>query len=110
MMARKKIVAVNIQPKRSLKNRIRRAVPDQSIRALIDKDRHLIEAALITQERVASLDDQVRKHLANHCVSLTEVNSICWINPAAPSEKAIEWLKAGAPPERHRRLDQTRDD
>ena len=66
----------------SLEKRIERAKLDQPLAAAIEKDRHLIEAALATDKRVASLDDRVRRHLRDHAAKLSEVPSMCWVNPS----------------------------
>jgi hypothetical protein len=59
MMARKKIDIVQAAPEHSLEKRITPAERDKSIAAILEKDHRLIEAALATERRVASLDDQV---------------------------------------------------
>jgi len=74
------------------------------VAAIIEKDRLLIEAALVTEKRVASLDDQVRGHIQAHRDKLPEVCSICWVNPNAPDQAAITWLEYGAPAEKSRTL------
>ncbi len=103
MMARKKVQSVDVSPHFSLKKRIEREVGKKYL-ADVEKDRRLIEAALATEQRVASLDDLVREYLRDHHTKLTEVRSICWVNPCAPEERAIAWLQAGAPIERARTL------
>jgi len=97
MMARKKIAILEISADRSLQKRIAGAEPDAAIAAILEKDRPLIEAALATDQRVASLDDQVRTHLKKRVPNLTELASICWVNPSKPDEMTIAWLEAGAP-------------
>ena len=72
--------------------------------AILDKDRRLIEAALVTDKRVTSLDDHVRRHLQDHLSQLPEIRLICWVNPGMPEEEAVAWLEAGAPAERIRLL------
>ena len=74
MMARRKVELVEVAAHLSLKKRIMRAQLDKPIEAIIEKDRHLIEAALATDKRVASLDDQVREHLQDHSSKLAEVH------------------------------------
>ncbi len=64
MMARRKLDVVEIAEHNSLAKRIVRTKVDKSIAAIIEKDRHLIEAALATDKRLASLDDTVRQHLS----------------------------------------------
>ncbi len=104
MMARKKIAMVEVTPEHSLKKRFTRAERDKSVAAILEKDRCLIEAALATEQRVASLDDQVRGHLQATVLTLLEVAAICWVNPAKPEERCIDWLNSGAPAERSRTL------
>jgi hypothetical protein len=104
MVARKRIEFVEVAPHLTLEKRVVRAVADDFLVAIIDKDRRLIEAALVTEKRVTSLDDHVRKHLQHHLSRLAEVRLICWVNPCTPEEEALAWLEAGAPAERMRLL------
>ena len=64
----------------------------------------LIEAALATDQRIASLDDRVRNHLKEISQGLNELAAICWVNPEKTAERAIEWLEQGAPADRTRML------
>ena len=50
MVARKKIEFVEVAPHLSLEKRIERAVVNDLLAAIIDKDRRLIEAALVTEQ------------------------------------------------------------
>ncbi len=104
MMARRKVELVEIAARHSLETRIIRAELDEPVAAAIQKDRHLIEAALATDKRVASLDDRVRQHLRNHATKFSEALSICWINPNMPDEASTAWLESGAPAENPRKL------
>jgi hypothetical protein len=104
MMARKKVEIIDVAAQHSLKRRLQRARLGDRVFAIIEKDRHLIEAALATDERVASLDDQVRNHLRNHAAKLPEAQSICWVNPNSSDEAAIHWLESGAPADKSRML------
>jgi hypothetical protein len=104
MVARRKVEFIEFAAHRSLQKRIERAVADVDIAAIIEKDRRLIEAALMTDPRVVALDDAVRKHLQDYRFALPEVRSICWVNLSTLEEPAIAWLKSGAPAERSRLL------
>jgi hypothetical protein len=104
MMARRKIALVEVAEHHSLEKRITRVEADEALAAIMEKDRRLIEAALATDERVISLDDRMRKHLRDHVAKLTELRSICWVNPCTPEEEAVAWLEAGAPADRSRTL------
>ena len=104
MVARKKMEFVTVDPHLTLEKRIERAVVDAHLAAIIDKARRLIEAALVTEERVISLDDHVRRHLQDHVAQLPGVRSICWVNPSMSDEQAVDRLDEGAPAERFRTL------
>ena len=64
------------------------------------KDVHLLEAALATDRRIVSNDDEAR----NSYKGLPHVRLVLWINPSRQEETAVEWLNAGAKLERHRQL------
>ncbi len=104
MMARKKIEWAEIAQQDSLQERIARALSDKSVAAIVEKDRHLVEASLRTDRRIVSLDNRVRNHLKDHSSLLSEVASICWVNPNSPDEAVIVWLESGAPADGFRRL------
>jgi hypothetical protein len=104
MMARKKVETLEVAAHRSLENRVSRAELNRFVVAVIEKDRRLIEAALATDKRVDSLDEQVRLHLREHATKLPELHSICWVNPIIPAEESIAWLESGAPAEKPRLL------
>jgi hypothetical protein len=108
MMARRKVEFVEVASHLSLERRITRVESDAAIAAVMEKDRRLIEAALVTEQRVISLDDRMRKHLQDHLSKLPEVHSICWVNPSTADEQAIAWLESGAPAERTRMLKSAR--
>ncbi len=110
MFARRKIEIVEVPPDLALERRIARTVRDPTVAAIIEKDRLLIEAALVTEKRVVSLDDKVRKHIQAHRDKLPEVCSVCWVNPNTPDQGTITWLKSGAPAERFRKLGHTPDE
>ena len=104
MMARKKIELATVTSEYSLEETIASVVADESVTEILEKDRHLLEAALITDKRVASLDDEVRISLRENAHRLLGVPSICWVNPNTPEEQCIAWLTSGAPDEKFRRL------
>jgi hypothetical protein len=83
---------------------ILRVVIDPFVHAIMEKDRCLVEAALLSEKRIASLDDSVRTHFRNYRDSLPELKSICWVNPGDTDEDLCYWLRAGAPIERSRTL------
>jgi hypothetical protein len=64
------------------------------------KDVHLLEAALATDKRIVSNDNEAR----NAYRRIAHVRLVLWINPSREDETAIEWLNAGAKLQRNRQL------
>ncbi len=106
MMARRKVVFVEIASHLSLENRITRVESNEVIAAVMEKDRRLVEAAPQLTRKTGDLaPTTVSVSIFQDRLSqLSEVRSICWVNPCTPEEKAIAWLEAGAPAERSRML------
>ncbi|MBL8161507.1 MAG: hypothetical protein JNJ61_05925 [Anaerolineae bacterium] len=75
------------------------AVLEANAQETVNKDMHLIEAALLADEIVVSKEVKVRKHFRNAALRLAELQVIVWVNPAVPEEGCITWLRAGAPAE-----------
>lgn len=73
--------------------------PDQvpGIRSAMDKDAHLLEAAIAAQGAISSLDDRVRRHFGVCAQSNHRIRSISWVNPTNPEEEAVAWVREGAP-------------
>jgi hypothetical protein len=61
------------------------------------KDIHLLEAALLSDQRVLSLDDNTaRKIFARVAQKLPDMTQLIWVNPVNPDEQAMRWLELGA--------------
>ena len=73
----------------------------------IKKDIHLVIAALMTDNRVASLDDTVRRLLMQAALNVPRIKKIVWINPAHDGEQPQKWLAQGATADGHRMLHST---
>jgi len=104
MYARRLVVKVIVSGDPDLKSQIERTSPSENVATQLIKDLHLIEAALISDKRVASLDDEARTYFSQAAQSIRILCTICWINPERPNEHPIEWLRAGAKDEQHRML------
>lgn len=81
-------------------DRILATVTDEGARSLMQKDMHLVTAALATDLIVVSVDDAARGHFARASGAVDEVKKICWVNPLEDSEEVVAWLENGAPVER----------
>ena len=77
-------------------------VPSEQI--AVEKDLHLVEAALGTDRIVISADDRMRNIVARVGQKVDVLNNLVWVNPTNDAETPIPWLKAGAKSERKRQL------
>ena len=104
MVASKKIVFLRrddvVNP--ALREQIDQLDVTDKARQEMLKDVHLIEAALITDQTITSLNEQDRRRFASVCDTVTAIRAIIWVNPDRPEERCVEWLKNGSPPEKHR--------
>ena len=77
---------------------------DRGVVEIILKDAHLLTAALVSDLRIASLDDTVRAHTALCLTKESTCLTLVWVNPTQAEEGPIEWLEQGAPLEEVRTL------
>lgn len=74
-------------------------------RAAMGKDAFLLEAALVTSDRiVASLDETARALFGALAGQMPRIGKIVWINPGSEDDSALAWLRSGAKLEPTRRL------
>ena len=69
---------------------------DSSAKANVEKDMCLVEASLLADEIVASLDNKMRGHFRGVAQKVTEIASIVWVNPIEDDEECIIWLRQSA--------------
>ena len=96
MHARKKVVNVSAPEDRQLRDTISKNAHSENARKAMLKDVHLLEAALSSDRRVASLDDKVKNLFTNACEKHKPVQSIRWVNPDKEFEEVLAWLESGA--------------
>ncbi len=94
----KRIADVSISPNTAdLRNEIDyENVQSEKQRKAMHKDCRLLEAALATDKRVASLDETVRALYHSLAARVTSLREVIWVNPDKPEEESISWLKGGA--------------
>jgi len=106
MYARKKVITVALDQNTALRKGLLKtasnaANPEEqaSNEQAIQKDCHLIEAALHTDKIIASYDGKARRLFAQACLSIHEIRAIMWImhDLDAPMKDIISWLENGAP-------------
>ena len=71
----------------------------------MQKDFHLLEAALVTDQTIISLDETIRRLFAHATQGVGEIRDLVWVNPERmEEEEPLVWLENGAPPEDRRKL------
>ncbi len=105
MDARKKIDRINPQGNQELQDKVTNTTNDAHEIEAMEKDFHLLQAALETDQTVISLDETVRGLFKRTSQQVGEIRDIIWVNPdRTEEEQPIAWLQNGAPSEPHRRL------
>ncbi|WP_253833433.1 hypothetical protein [Actinokineospora globicatena] len=72
--------------------RVLKRVEDPHIRAAIEKDAHLTEAALLLNIAVISLDNKQRVYLCALAERYKKLGGLQWINPTEVGEDCLVWL------------------
>ena len=105
MDARKRVVRIKNSEDNQLRNTITTLSSNSNEIEVMQKDIHLLEAALETDKTVTSLDQTVRTLFAKASQQVNAIRMIIWVNPnRITDEQPIVWLKNGAPAEQHRQL------
>ena len=104
MVARKKLLIVNLLPDAMLRARLDEIAVSSTHAEAMRKDCHLIEGALATDRCIASLDERARMLFANASHTIGNLRPITWVNPGNESEEPIRWLLDGASSEKQRYL------
>ena len=96
MFAHKLVENVPAEVNSSLRTALTKSNPAKNARAAMLKDAHLLEAAITSEKRIASLDDTVRTLFAVASKSFKPIQGICWVNPDTEHDSVVEWLATGA--------------
>jgi hypothetical protein len=104
MEARKKVHREDDPPQHELRDKLEQAASGDKARETMLKDWHLVEAALLTDGTIVSLDDEVRGLFSVAATAVGELRPILWANPGKEEEEVFAWLEKGAPAEKERRL------
>lgn len=104
MIQRGQVRSVSCTRNNSIRDLIERNADNEGSRRIMQKDVHMIEAALLTDKRVASMDKRARLHFGRACAYIKEIQDVLWVNPEINEENCVVWLEQGAPPEEHRQL------
>ena len=105
MDARRKIDRINPPEDEELQDKVTNTANDEDETEVMQKDFHLLHAALATDQTIISLDETIRGLFARASRQVGEIRNIIWVNPnRTTEEQPITWLQNGAPPEPYRRL------
>jgi hypothetical protein len=110
MHARRRVHSLDRPPLGSLRQKLREAIPDVGDdREALDKDCHLVEAAVAFDRLILSLDERARALFHAAALRVGELRSIGWVNTNQKTPDPVPWLEAGAPPHLTRKLGQPED-
>ena len=104
MTARRKVYRLGDVLDSDLRGRIERVASSERAAEAIRKDYRLIEAAIVTDRIVISLDETVRRLFAVVARDVGALKSIAWVDPAKAEEQPLLWLENGAKPDKKRLL------
>ncbi|MCA1614563.1 MAG: hypothetical protein LC795_10580 [Acidobacteria bacterium] len=97
MTQRGRVIPRDVVPSTRMRREIVRAAATKKTEAdALQKDFHLVEAAIAYDKTVVSLDDEVRRLFKAAARSVIAIKKVVWVNPVEPAEKSIEWLRDGA--------------
>ena len=106
MDARRRTDRIDPPEDKELRDKVTNTASDEEMKLRhMEKDLHLLQAALATDQTIISLDETIRGLFKRASQQVGEIQSIIWVNPdRTTEEQPITWLQNGAPPEAHRRL------
>ena len=105
MERRKKVCDIGNPPRdKNLRTKISSTAKSEKQIEVMEKDFHLLQAALATDQSIISLDETIRGLFSRVSQQVGEIRYIIWVNPDRAEEQPIRWLQNGAPPEADRRL------
>ena len=105
MDARRRVVRIDPPENNELQDKITKTTDNEGDSEAIQKDIHLLKAAMQTDKTIISLDETIRTLFAVASQHIGEIRDIIWVNPERTIEEhPITWLKNGAPSETYRQL------
>lgn len=104
MYARKKVDSVLEAEGVELDRQLERCGAEPKDLDAMQKDLHLIRAALASDRIVVSRDERVRRLFSALAATVPSLRRVVWVNPDRPEEEAVAWLEAGAGREARRKL------
>ena len=103
MWSRKRVDRVGEERNDNLRKKINKVIISRQ-KPVVEKDIHLIEAAIATDRLLTSRDETARRAFGNVSAIVGELRQIVWVNPTQNDENPINWLQDGAKADADRRL------
>lgn len=104
MHGSKKVEQRDVPPDPNLRRSILRTATNKEEAEAMEKDAHLLEAAIEADGLIASNDDEARGLFKRASQRVRQLRHLSWVNPSRMEENPIGWLKDGAPAEKKRQL------
>lgn len=104
MIARKRFAYLRPPQNTTLYDEIEGTATRESDLEALQKDFHLLQAALATDQTVISRDETIRQLFVRASQQVGEIRRIIWVNPDRTEEEPIVWLQNGARPDSERQL------
>ncbi len=104
MIGRKLLKVYAVETNETLRAKIEHLEVKNNERQAMLKDMLLIEAALVTDKTVISLDEVVRALFKQATAQVGELRQIVWVNPDKVVEEPLLWLENGAMANKERLL------
>jgi hypothetical protein len=100
MVARKKLINVEAKDLKALFNVIDDMKFTEGQVIAIRKDFHLVEAALVTDKTILSLDNALKSLLRTASTNIPQFKQLMYINPTMENQEVLTWIRNGANHER----------
>jgi hypothetical protein len=97
MVARRKLHVADASANATLDSRVLATTNIDTEQFEMDKDLHLIRAAMQTDNCVVSLDNVARDLFVAAAAAVKEISGIDWLNPETEFDGIVDWLDRGAP-------------
>ena len=104
MDARRRVDRIDTPAYEELRDKVAGTTTDADEIENMEKDFHLLQAALAADQTVISLDETIRRLFGRASQQVGEIRGIIWVNPDKAEEQPIAWLQNGALPESRRCL------
>lgn len=104
MFARKKVTAIDLRNLDTQRSEWSAGVGAIAASAVVAKDAHVVAAALQSDKRILSMDEEARGYYRQVAQKAKALRGIAWVNPVRDHEDAIGWLGQGAPLDAKRTL------